>query len=151
MPLSAFSKWKDTRRGRRDPEYTAFKKQIEDRLLAQVRRHVPKILDITKFYEFSTPLSTTFFTRAAEGAIYGLEATPARFACPDLRTRTPIKNLYLAGGDVTMLGVTGALVGGLLAAATLEPRVFLKMLRLPKPRRPHAVPPQGSTERVLPV
>lgn len=129
VPWKAFEKWKGTRRGHRDPEYMVFKKSIEERLIAQLRSHVPRIMDLVKYHELSTPLSTVHFTRAIHGAIYGLEATPRRFKSPHLQTRTPIKNLYMAGADVTSLGVTGALVGGVLAAATIEPRLLPKLGR----------------------
>jgi all-trans-retinol 13,14-reductase len=128
VPWDAFSKWQNTRRGNRDPEYLAFKKKLEERLLAQLRKHLPKLVDLVQHHELATPLSVAHFTRAPQGAIYGLEATPERFRSPHLGTRTPIKGLYMAGGDVAILGVTGALVGGVLAAATLEPRVYGKFL-----------------------
>lgn len=128
VPWEAFAKWHGTRRGNRDPEYLAFKKSIEERLVAQLNRHVPELMKLVKYSELSTPLSTTFFTRAPQGAIYGLEATPKRFTSTRLRTRTPISHFYLAGGDVATLGVTGALVGGVLAAGTIQPRVLLKLL-----------------------
>lgn len=127
VPWEAFEKWQNTRRGMRNPDYMTFKKEIEERLVAQLSKHVPGILAITRHRELSTPLSTVHFTRATHGGIYGLEATPRRFKSKDLRTRTPIPGFYLAGSDVTTLGVTGAFVGGLLAAATIEPRVFLKL------------------------
>ena len=60
----------------------------------------------------STPLSTTAFTGAPRGAIYGLETTPRRFLSDSLRARTPVP------------GVTGAMMGGVLAAAAAEPRIF---------------------------
>jgi all-trans-retinol 13,14-reductase len=129
VPWKAFEHWEKTRRGFREKDYMEFKKGIEDRVVAQMRRHAPKLMDIAKYWELSTPLSTVHFTRAYHGGIYGLEATPRRFLSPHLRTRTPIKNLYLAGGDVATLGVTGALVGGILAAATVEPRVFTRLFR----------------------
>ena len=128
VPWHAFEKWKHTRRGNREPEYMAFKKDIEERLLKQLRRHLPKLVDLVKYHELSTPLSIAHFTRAPQGAIYGLEATPQRFTSPHLGTRTPIKNLYLAGGDVAVLGVTGALLGGVLTACTINPRVFAKLM-----------------------
>jgi all-trans-retinol 13,14-reductase len=128
VPWKAFECWSDTRRGKRNQEYMDFKKGIQDRMVAQLRKYAPKILDITKFIELSTPLSTVHFTQATHGGIYGLEATPHRFTSPHLKTRTPVKNLFLAGGDVATLGVTGAMVGGVLAAASIEPRVFLKFL-----------------------
>ncbi len=128
VPWEAFAKWEKSRRGNRETEYMAFKKDLEERMTAQLRRHVPELMKLVKYQEFSTPLSTTFFTRAPQGGIYGLEATPRRFTSQNLRTRTPIKNLYLAGGDVATLGVTGALVGGILAAGTIQPRVLSKLL-----------------------
>ncbi|MGK5084342.1 NAD(P)/FAD-dependent oxidoreductase [Bdellovibrionota bacterium FG-1] len=128
VPWEAFEKWKDSRRGNRDKDYMEFKKDIEQRLLAQLQRHIPKLMSLVRHHELSTPLSTTFFTRAPQGAIYGLAPTPERFSNPHLRTRTPIPGLYMAGADVASLGVTGALVGGVLAAATIEPRVFSKLV-----------------------
>jgi all-trans-retinol 13,14-reductase len=122
-----FAKWKHTRRGNREKEYTEFKKSIEERMLVQMRKHVPELMKLVKHYELGTPLSTTFFTRAPQGAIYGLEPTPQRFGTKSLRTRTPIRGLYLAGADVATLGVTGALIGGILAAGTIEPRVLTRL------------------------
>jgi all-trans-retinol 13,14-reductase len=127
VPWGAFEKWKGTRRGFRDKEYMEFKKQIEERLTAQLRRHIPKLMDLVKYQELATPLSTVHFTRAPEGAIYGLEPTPQRFACKGLRTRTPVKGLYLAGADVATLGVVGALMGGVMAAGTIDPRVLAQL------------------------
>lgn len=129
VPWGAFEKWKTTRRGFRDADYAAFKKDIEDRMIAQLRRHVPKIMDLVKYHELSTPLSAQYFTQAPQGAIYGLEATPERFLSPHIRTRTPIKNLYMAGGDIATLGITGALFGGFLAASTIEPKLISKILK----------------------
>ncbi len=127
VPWSLFEKWKHTRRGFRDKEYMEFKKGIEARMVAQMRRHMPKLMDLLKYQELSTPLSTAHFTRSVQGAIYGLEPTPSRFACRALRPRTPVKGLYLAGGDVGTLGVVGALMGGIMAAGSIEPRVLTQM------------------------
>ncbi len=127
VPWSQFEKWKHTRRGFRDKEYMEFKKSIETRLLAQMRKHMPKLMDLLKYHELSTPLSTTHFTKSVQGAIYGLEPTPERFQCRALRPRTPVKGLYMAGGDVGTLGVVGALVGGIMAAGSVERRVLEKM------------------------
>jgi all-trans-retinol 13,14-reductase len=145
VPWGAFEKWKETRRGLRNPDYMAFKKEIEERLVAQLSKYVPRILAITKYRELSTPLSTVHFTRALHGGIYGLEATPRRFACDELRTRTPVPGLYLAGSDVATLGITGAFVGGLLAAGSIEPRVLLKFASRPRRRgQPRAGEPRPA-------
>jgi all-trans-retinol 13,14-reductase len=41
-----------------------------------------------------------------------------------LRAKTPVPGLFLAGQDVASPGVPGALWGGLLAAASVDPKVF---------------------------
>ncbi len=127
VPWHTFEKWRNTRRGLRDPEYLAFKKQIEDRMIAQLRKRIPKLMALVKYHELSTPLSTVHFTKAPEGAIYGLEPTPKRFANPWLRPKTPINGLYLTGGDVATLGVTGALMGGIMTAACIDRRIARRL------------------------
>jgi len=128
VPWEAFEKWKHTRRGYREADYAEFKKDIETRVLEQVRRHKPELLKLMTYHELSTPLSAQHFIRAHHGAIYGLEATPRRFTAPELRPATPFEGFYMAGCDVGTLGVTGAMVGGVLAAATIKPKVLAKLL-----------------------
>jgi all-trans-retinol 13,14-reductase len=132
VPWKSFEKWKQTRRGKRDTDYLEFKKEIENRIILQLKKHIPKLMEMVVYHELSTPLSTSFFTRAPQGAIYGLEATPRRFTSSHLRTRTPIRNLYLTGGDVATLGVTGAMIGGVLTAGTIKPQVFTHLIEIPK-------------------
>jgi all-trans-retinol 13,14-reductase len=127
VPWKSFEKWRDTRRGKREKDYMEFKKGVEERLIAQLKKHIPGVMAKAVFTELSTPLSTTFFTRSEEGAIYGLEPTPDRFSCRALRPRTPVKGLYLSGSDVGTLGVVGAMIGGIFTAAAIEPRVLKKL------------------------
>jgi all-trans-retinol 13,14-reductase len=81
-----------------------------------------------RYHELSTPLSTTAFTGAFHGASYGLEVTPRRFRSSALSARTPVPGLFLTGQDVASPGVTGAMMGGVLAAAALEPRLARRLL-----------------------
>lgn len=120
----AFSQWQDSRFGERPEGYLAFKNHIERNLLAQFRRYFPALAPMISCFELSTPLSTAAFIGAPRGAIYGLETTPRRFLSDSLRARTPVPGLFLAGQDVVTPGVTGAMMGGVLAAAAAEPRVF---------------------------
>src|SRR5690606_3423879 len=91
------------------------------RLQAQLLRHMPGLAPHIAYTELSTPLSTSHFTRANRGAIYGLEPTPERYGNRWLRPRTPIRGLYLGGADIASVGVIGAFVGGVLAAMAAEP------------------------------
>jgi all-trans-retinol 13,14-reductase len=120
----AFSRWEDSEHGDRPEDYLAFKGFIEGKLLAQFRRYFPALAPMIVCHELSTPLSTAAFTGATRGAIYGLETTPRRFLSASLRARTPVPGLFLTGQDVVTPGVPGAMIGGLLAAAAIEPTIL---------------------------
>jgi all-trans-retinol 13,14-reductase len=119
-----FMAWADSSFGHRPSDYAASKDLIERRLLAQFGRYFPALAPMVVCHELSTPLSTVAFTGARQGAIYGLETSPRRFLSESLRARTPIPGLFLAGQDVASPGVMGAMMGGVLAAASIEPRAF---------------------------
>jgi all-trans-retinol 13,14-reductase len=112
----------------RDEGYAAFKDLLARNLLAQFGEHFPALLPMVQFTEASTPITVARVTGAEHGAMYGLATTPRRFLSPALRPRTPIGGLLLAGQDVGTPGVTGAMMGGLMAAATLEPHLW-RLLR----------------------
>ncbi len=119
-----FSRWEDSTRGSRPEDYTALKAAIERNLMAQFARHFPALAPMVVARELSTPLTTFSFTGAQQGAIYGLEASPRRYLSDSLRARTPVPGLFLTGQDVVTPGVTGAMMGGVLAASAIEPRVY---------------------------
>ena len=75
-------------------------------------------------HELSTPLTQRRFVRSQAGAMYGIEMSGERLTTPALRVRTPVPGVLLAGQDVTSPGIAGACMGGLLAAACLEPKLF---------------------------
>jgi all-trans-retinol 13,14-reductase len=83
---------------------------------------------MVNFVTSSTPLSLASITGAEHGAMYGLSTSPDRFMSDALRPRTPIGGLFLAGQDACCPGVTGALMGGLMAAISVEPRL-LRLMR----------------------
>ena len=123
----AFSAWADSKFGDRPPDYAAFKDLIERQLLAHFAHYFPALATMVVCHELSTPLTTAAFTAAPQGAIYGLETSPRRFLSDALRARTPVPGLYLTGQDVASPGVTGAMMGGVLAAAAVEPKIFARL------------------------
>lgn len=127
VPWDSFKKWKDTKIKRRGEEYETFKESIKERLMKVLRKRIPKVMEMCVFSELSTPLSTDHFCRPTKGAIYGLEPTPKRWRTLELRPETPYKGLYLSGVDVGTVGVVGALVGGVLTAAKIEPSILPKL------------------------
>jgi phytoene dehydrogenase-like protein len=118
-PYDWFTHWEDTRWKHRAGDYDAFKQQLAARLQAALERHVPQVRGKIDYAELSTPLSTRHFMNYQHGEAYGLSATPARFRLRCLAPRTPIRNMYLTGQDVVSLGVTGALMGGVITASAV--------------------------------
>jgi phytoene dehydrogenase-like protein len=115
-----FEAWAGTHWMRRGEEYQALKERIADALLAEAERRLPGLSKLVVHRELSTPLSTAHFTGHPGGEIYGLPATPDRFARPWLRSPTPVKGLYLVGADALMLGIGGALMSGVMCTAAID-------------------------------
>jgi all-trans-retinol 13,14-reductase len=114
-----FAQWQDSKWQKRGEDYQAFKMRLADRLLEALFQHVPQARQHLDYYELSTPLTTRHFCNYPVGEIYGLDHTPIRFHQKLLRPRTPIRGLYLAGQDVALCGVAGALMGGVLSASAI--------------------------------
>jgi all-trans-retinol 13,14-reductase len=113
----------------RGEDYVAFKEWVGERLLAQFLRHFPKLQPLLRFHEVATPLSQRRYVRTPDGAMYGLEMTGERLMNPALNLRTPVPGLLLAGQDVMGPGVQASFMGGLMAAATVSPRIWKDMGR----------------------
>lgn len=121
---STVAEWADKPSGERSESYRAFKKQVEDRLFAQLEAYFPALAELVVVRELSTPLATQAITGHYQGRFYGLDVTPERAMSDALKAKTPIEGLYLTGQDVVSPGIPGALWGGILAAASVDPRIF---------------------------
>ena len=113
-----FDAWEDTRCMKRGSDYEYFKNQIGDRMLEEgLFRFYPELRDKVLEKSIGTPLSTQFYLNASEGESYGLDMNFYRLTkAIDLKPRTNIEGLYLTGQDICTLGVTGAMMGGVLTA-----------------------------------
>jgi all-trans-retinol 13,14-reductase len=129
VPWDMFSEWKDARWKKRGAEYEALKKKLHDKLLEQFLGRMPELRPMLAYSELSTPVSTDHFVRPMRGSIYGIEPTPERFKCRWLRPRSPIDNLYMAGSEVSTVGVVGAMMGGVICAVSMEPIKGLRWIR----------------------
>lgn len=116
--------WADLPAGSRGDDYDDFKRRAEATLMAEFGRRFPELAKLVVYQDLATPLSTVSFTGHRKGAFYGLDVTPDRIMCDALRAKTPIPGLYLAGQDVASPGIPGAMWGGLLSAASIDPKVF---------------------------
>jgi all-trans-retinol 13,14-reductase len=115
---------------RRGTDYESAKGRITEALLGLVEQQHPGFRELVAYAELATPLSFEHFTGAPSGTIYGYPATPDRFRKTWLTPKTPVRNLYLTGTDAAVLGVMGALMGGVATASTLlGPAGFLEIMR----------------------
>jgi len=121
-----FRAWEDKPWKRRGDDYEALKARLTERMLEPLFRQCPQVEGRIDVAELSTPLSTRHFAGYQQGEIYGLAATPDRFAERNLKPRTEIPGLYLTGADAATLGVAGALFGGLFAASAILGRDIRK-------------------------
>jgi phytoene dehydrogenase-like protein len=104
---------------RRSADYKSAKSRMTQALLDLVERHRPGFRDLVEYSELGTPLTFEHFTAAPSGIIYGYPGTPEKYSTAWLGPRTPIGNLYLTGSDAALLGIMGALMGGVMTASCL--------------------------------
>jgi len=119
VPYQWYEKWEGTKWKKRGEEYLKHKEELSQRLLAHLYKHVPAVEGHVKFYELSTPLSTKNFCSYKSGEIYGIEHSKERFLSSYPRSKTPIKNFYLTGQDLTTGGVSGAMASGAFTAISM--------------------------------
>ena len=111
----------------RPDEWKVFKEKVETQMLEYYKEKFPALAPLIVYHELGTPLATARFTAHEKGGIYGLEVTPRRVLSDALGPRTPVPGLFLSGQDAMTPGIAGALFGGVLSAAAIDPRVFTKL------------------------
>ena len=122
-----FEPWLRLSAGERPEEYLALKAWVEERMLAQFRRHFPQLAPMLRFHELSTPVTQQRYVRTPDGAMYGIEMTPQRLSSRALNVRTPLPGLLLAGQDVSGAGIQASCMSGMLAAAALVPSLLRQL------------------------
>ena len=121
---SSVAKYATDRTGALASEWAEFKQRIESRLMDCFAMKFPALAPLVVYQELGTPLATASFTGHEKGAFYGVETTPRRILSDALNARTPVPGLFLTGQDVMAPGIAGALAGGMLGAAAIDPRVL---------------------------
>jgi all-trans-retinol 13,14-reductase len=104
---------------KREDAYKKMKADFESTMLERLYSIFPQLKGHIQVTEVSSPLSTKHFSNYKNGEIYGLAHTPDRFKLPFLRPKTKIKGLKLVGQDITLVGISGAMLSGMLCATTI--------------------------------
>jgi all-trans-retinol 13,14-reductase len=80
-------------------------------------KYYPHTRGSVDFTMVGSSLTFNHFIGSHRGEVYGLESHPERFDMDDwLRPKSWVPGLYTTGQDNTTLGVTGALMSGVLTA-----------------------------------
>jgi phytoene dehydrogenase-like protein len=89
--------------------YRLAKREWYDKIVASAARFVPDFRGVVIDTDVFTPVTIRRFTGHDDGAVYG---------SPDKRydAVTPVKNLFLCGNDQGLVGIVGALLGGVSVA-----------------------------------
>lgn len=114
-----FEKYENEPWMKRGDEYENLKEEFKQGMLERLYSLYPQIKGHVVVTEVSSPLSTKHFANYQKGEIYGLDHTPDRFTLSCLRPETKIKGLRLTGQDITLVGVAGAMLSGMLVAITI--------------------------------
>jgi len=120
--FASFARWHGQPWRNRDAEYQALKERIAVGMLGFVEERFPGFTELVEYRELSTPLTNEFMTGHPQGAIYGLPPTPGRFRKENAawtEAESPVPGLFLTGADVAMLGIAGAMMGGLTTLSHL--------------------------------
>lgn len=112
-----FEQWAQKRQGHRGEDYEAKKMMLQNRCLEILYHHYPSLKGKVDYTMSGSSLTFNFYIGSRRGEVYGLESHPMRFEKQDwLRPQSHVPGLFLTGQDITTLGVTGALMGGILTA-----------------------------------
>ena len=113
-----FKKWENTKLKKRGEEYKNIKDKYAKRIIEEgIYYYYPQTKGTVDYIDVASPLTFNYYINSLQGEAYGLDNKPERFSLDDwLRPNTHIKNLYLTGQDITTLGLTGAMMAGVITA-----------------------------------
>jgi all-trans-retinol 13,14-reductase len=114
---------------RRGAEYDALKARMTDEMLAEIYRHYPQVKGRIAHHELATPLSFNHFLNLERGDFMSFAQTPQRFAQRWMRAHSPVDGLFFSGQDVAAAGVSGAMVGAMVACSAVLKRDLFQSLR----------------------
>ena len=126
--FSNFQKWETKPWKGRGDDYENYKDTFSKRIISKIYEHNPHLENKISYYELSSPLSTRDMAHYQFGELYGADHTPSRFRQNWLKPKTPVKNLYMTGQDITTVGLPSALMSGVLTCSTLLNKNLFKKI-----------------------
>ncbi|MFW5959559.1 MAG: phytoene desaturase family protein [Chitinivibrionales bacterium] len=116
--------------GTRTDRYTENKEKLGESLIALIESHYPGFTKYIEYAETGTPLTAKDWLGHASGHLYGVAGTPEKYKDPMFKVKTPVKNLYFTGTDITLPGVASALLSGFATASVISGSfAFMKLFK----------------------
>jgi len=116
-----FDEWDNVEKKdrKKNDDYQEKKEYFKQRILAETLKYYPQLEDKIVHSMVGTPLTFKYYIATPNGEVYGMDSTMERYRCTQIRPSTSIENLYNTGQDTTTLGLTGALMSGVLTASEM--------------------------------
>lgn len=126
-----FEEWKDERPMCRSEGYVKAKDEVVNQLLDALYDRFPIVKKKEAFHYSSSPLTNEYYINSWKGSIYGIKGVPEKFNhWEDFRVQTPFSRLFIGGQDLFSHGVVGALFGGFFCACTVDPLLYLNLIKV---------------------
>jgi all-trans-retinol 13,14-reductase len=116
LPEAATLAWRGSRPGARPAEYEAFKRRRAEAVVQSVLARCPELRGDLEIVASATDLTLIRYCFAQGGGIYGRRHGPGQ---PPIWPVTRVRGLALAGQDIVLPGLLGALASAALAVGSL--------------------------------
>lgn len=119
MAYEWFETWEESHVGHRPAEYYEFKKQLEEQLLALLKREMPELEGNVEEMFSSTPLTIRDYNGIHRGSMYGFHKDCNHIMYTQLSVNTKVRNLYLTGQSVNLHGMCGVAITSVMTAESI--------------------------------
>ena len=120
----------DWKHWRRSAEYEGLKKKLGDSMIATAKSVIPGLSQHIVYRTDASPVTYARYDWASCGAIYGVSREGRSKG-----SKSPIRNLVIAGGGNVGAGVEAVVISGANAAEALVPGLLSKASQSPAPQR----------------
>jgi phytoene dehydrogenase-like protein len=132
FPEQGSEDWKDWRRS---AQYEGLKKKLGDDLIAAAETVIPGLSQHIVYRTDASPVTYARYDWASAGAIYGISREGRLKG-----SRSPVRNLVIAGGGNIGAGVEAVVISGAAAAEALVPGLLSQAGKSPTPQLPSLAP-----------
>lgn len=116
MYAEEVQQWAGLKRARRGDEYEQRKADVAARMIRSLERRWPQTAGKLKILAAFTPLTLEHYTRSPRGSAYGVKRTSGSLLASHVGPVTRVQGLLLAGQNIVLSGVIGAVISGVQAA-----------------------------------